>query len=74
MGELVHDDAVALAAIHPVGDGVTHGAGWHVHSGFMARQLCRNLTQLVDRWVFARLLIADFGLRHGFAHAGRWAV
>ena len=70
---LMRQDLVAGAAMHQGRGDVAHGAGGHEHRGLLAEQIGDAFAQHIHRRIVADLLVAHFGARHRFAHAGRRA-
>ena len=64
---------VARPTVHEERNLVAHGAGGQEHRGFLGQKSCNALLQGIGGGVFGLLLVANLGLRHRLAHAGRWA-
>ena len=65
------DDLVARPAVHQHRNLVAHGAGGQEHRRLLAEQIGDPLLQPVGGRILAALLVADLGLGHCLAHAGR---
>ena len=71
VGGPVGDHLVAQPAMDADGGLVAHGAARHEDGVFLAEDLADPVAQPVDGGVLVLLLVAHFGLGHGFPHAGR---
>lgn len=64
------DDLVTGSAVDGVGDQIAHRAGREEEGGLLAGEVGDHVLKAVDAGVFAFLLITDFGVGDGLAHAG----
>ena len=68
VARLMEDDLVARLRVGPVGDLVAHGARGQEQRRVLAEQLRDHGAELAHGRVLVALLVADLGVRHGFAH------
>ncbi len=66
----VGDDLVAQPAMDADGNLVGHRAARQKDRILLAEKFADPLAQALDRGILVFLLVADFGLGHGLAHAG----
>ena len=65
---VLHDNLIAWLRVHLDADLVCHGARGYEERRFLAEHVRGQFLQTVYRRVFAKDVIADFGLRHSPAH------
>ncbi len=61
---------IARLAVNAHAELVAHGAGGDKQGRLFAEHFGDSLFQAAHGWVFAEHIVADFGRRHGGAHAG----
>jgi hypothetical protein len=69
---LLADDFLTRLCLELHRDSVAHRAGGQEQGSFLAQNFGGALFELIDGWILAVDIVADFGRGHGAAHRLGW--